>query len=253
MRSRIKKTLLGKSGLAASLLLLVTGAATAQTVSLTAAPGYASLPDGQQIPMWGYSCDTGASSLTTGATCVALNGAPAGAWSPVIITVPYTADGTGASTTSLTISLTNNLTFTPITPSGAKTHNIPTSLTIVGQLGGGLGDDPRAPSQLRTDPAKVHNNQGTTWPGTLGGTNSADCPSNGGTGGTFCPPTQSDRVRSFGTEVAAGTTVPLTWNNLRPGTYLIESGTHPSIQGPMGLYGILIVTTAPASASSGVA
>ena len=39
----------------------------------------------------------------------------------------------------------------------------------------------------------------------------------------------------------------LTWNaaNLRPGTYLIESGTHPSIQGPMGLYGILVVTTAP--------
>src|SRR5439155_2624735 len=32
---------------------------------------------------------------------------------------------------------------------------------------------------------------------------------------------------------------------LKPGTYLIESGTHPSIQGPMGLYGILVVTTAP--------
>ncbi len=31
----------------------------------------------------------------------------------------------------------------------------------------------------------------------------------------------------------------------KPGTYLIESGTHPSIQGPMGLYGILVVTTAP--------
>ncbi len=35
---------------------------------------------------------------------------------------------------------------------------------------------------------------------------------------------------------------------LRPGTYLIESGTHPSIQGPMGLYGILVVTTAPPQA-----
>jgi hypothetical protein len=32
---------------------------------------------------------------------------------------------------------------------------------------------------------------------------------------------------------------------LKPGTYLIESGTHPSIQGPMGLYGILVVTAAP--------
>jgi hypothetical protein len=32
---------------------------------------------------------------------------------------------------------------------------------------------------------------------------------------------------------------------LKPGTYLLESGTHPSIQGPMGLYGILVVTAAP--------
>ncbi len=51
------------------------------------------------------------------------------------------------------------------------------------------------------------------------------------------------RVQSFGTEVAANATAALTWSNLRPGTYLIESGTHPSIQAPMGLYGILVVTT----------
>src|SRR5947208_419500 len=45
--------------------------------------------------------------------------------------------------------------------------------------------------------------------------------------------------------------VSLTWTAPRPGTYLIESGTHPSIQGPMGLYGILVVTdttTTPATA-----
>jgi hypothetical protein len=41
----------------------------------------------------------------------------------------------------------------------------------------------------------------------------------------------------------------LIWNALRPGTYLIESGTHPSVQGPMGLYGVLVVTAAPTSAS----
>src|SRR4029077_3484545 len=54
-------------------------------------------------------------------------------------------------------------------------------------------------------------------------------------------------------EVGAGTTAALCWGTtctvptpaLKPGTYLIESGTHPSIQGPMGLYGILVVTTAP--------
>src|SRR3979411_2110176 len=40
---------------------------------------------------------------------------------------------------------------------------------------------------------------------------------------------------------------------LKPGPYLIESGTHPSIQGPMGLYGILVVTTAPAGTTAGTA
>src|SRR5262249_22568406 len=44
----------------------------------------------------------------------------------------------------------------------------------------------------------------------------------------------------------------LTWSNLKPGTYLIESGTHPSIQVPMGLYGMVVVTTPP-SGSTGTA
>src|SRR4029077_17564949 len=74
---------------------------------------------------------------------------------------------------------------------------------------------------------------------------------------TNCPPSQPNRVQSFGTEVAATGVAPvglqvaspgaLTWNALKPGTYLIESGTHPSIQGPMGLYGVLVVTQAPAA------
>ena len=37
----------------------------------------------------------------------------------------------------------------------------------------------------------------------------------------------------------------LSWSNLKPGTYLYESGTLPSLQVPMGLYGVLVVTTAP--------
>jgi len=52
-------------------------------------------------------------------------------------------------------------------------------------------------------------------------------------------------VQSFSTEVAAGTVATsLTWTTPRPGTYLLESGTHPSIQGPMGLYGMVVVTDA---------
>src|SRR6266699_6762825 len=98
-----------------------------QTVNLTAGPTTVTLPDGSVVPMWGYTCGTVA---LTGPGCRPLNPAapaatattPAG-WSPVVITVP-----TGQ---TLTISLTNSLTFTG--------GGIPTSLVIVGQLGGGLG------------------------------------------------------------------------------------------------------------------
>src|SRR5438132_1353613 len=57
----------------------------------------------------------------------------------------------------------------------------------------------------------------------------------------------------FATEVAVGTPAALTWSALRPGSYLIHSGTHPSIQHPMGLYGMLVVTAAPTSTSPGTA
>jgi hypothetical protein len=89
-----------------------------------------------------------------------------------------------------------------------------------------------------------------TWP--IAGTQ----PGNAPTAGVGTPPPQGPRIQSFATEVAATPTTTtqtptvLKWSGLRPGTYLIESGTHPSIQGPMGLYGVLIVTTAPTSGTS---
>ena len=49
------------------------------------------------------------------------------------------------------------------------------------------------------------------------------------------------RVRSFAHETAAGSSNTYTWSSLRAGTYLYQSGTHPSIQVPMGLYGALVV------------
>src|SRR5512143_2623383 len=194
-------------------LLQASGASFAASVALTAAPTSTTLPDGQNIPMWGYSCGT----VVAPAKCAASNPNAGTGWSPVVITVP--------SGQPLTITLTNSLSFT--TSSG--TNAIPTSLVIVGQLGGGLGAAP-----TRT-PSPIHAAQGPTWPiaGPAGGGNP-----------TFTPPAQADRVQSFATEVAAGSSQDLTWNNLRPGTYLIESGTHPSIQGPMGLYGVLVVTDA---------
>ena len=183
----------------------------AQSVNLTAGSAMTTLPDGQSVPMWGYTCGTAA-----GATCMAANPNANGAWSPVII---YAAPG------PLTISLTNNL-------------PVPTSLVIVGQLGGGLG------TGFSQVPSPTHTGIGTTWP--IANTDAMSS-----------PPSQPNRIQSFATEIpapvaGAATTTALTWSNLAPGTYLIESGTHPSIQAPMGLYGMLIVTTPPAGTTLGI-
>ena len=232
MSSNILKTGLIKSALAASALLFANGLALADSaITLTAVPTTTTLPDGQTVNMWGYSC--GAPATAVNATCTAANGTPqTSGWQPPLITVP------GGAGNPLTITLINSLTF--------GTNTVPTSLVIVGQLGGGLGAVPA------TMPSPAHAPQGTSWPGTRGDADASSClstdPLAPGAAGTFCPPHQADRVRSFGTEVnvsdgAAGKT--LTWANLRPGTYLIESGTEPSIQGPMGLYGVLVVTEPP--------
>jgi len=236
MRFHHLKATLKTAVLVTTVLLLGAGLAVAQQqVNLTAGPTMTTLPDGTAVPMWGYSCGTVVTGST--ATCAALNGAASSAavWSPVVITVP-TGQG-------LTISLTNNLSIgatigcttlpaTPCTP-----NNIPTSLVIVGQLGGGLGDT----TQRTTTSSPSHENMGTTWPITNGGA-------------VWNPPPQGPRVQSFATEVPVGTTATaLTWTAPRPGTYLLESGTHPSIQGPMGLYGIVVVTAAPSGTTAGTA
>src|SRR5579871_3627491 len=222
MRIQNLKAIFKNAARVTSLLLFGAAASFAQQqVNLTAAPTQAILPDGSSVPMWGYTCAGSTVIGASTATCVPLNPAAAalGNWSPVIITVPTGAAG------GLQINLTNHLSFTP---AGAAANNIPTSLTIVGLVGGGLGN---APTRV---PSPAHDSQIVTWP-TVGGS----------TG--FTPPPQPDRVESFSTEVAAGSMASLSWATLQPGPYLIESGTHPSIQGPMGLYGILVVTTAPTS------
>jgi hypothetical protein len=227
MRTYNFKAILKAVVLVTGILLLGAGASVAQTVvNLTAAPTTATLPDGTIVPMWGYFCsgDTTGTHPTTAGACSALNSRAGAAWSPVVLTVP-----TGQ---NLQIYLTNNLSFIP---TGTTTpNNIPTSLVIIGQLGGGLGNSPT----LKDSP--THATQGATWP-IAGDTN----------GATFNPPPQGQRVQSFSTEVASGATTALTWNAPRAGTYLIESGTHPSIQGPMGLYGMLVVTSAPTADTSG--
>ena len=228
--------------LAGSALLLTAGIASAQSVvNLTAARQTTVLPNGASVPMWGWLCGnpaattaggTGTPAPTGGATCTQTNGTPQAlgtttastSWQPPLITVPYTASVAGVSTTALTITLANNL-------------PVATSLTIVGQLPSGdvngLGN-PTREAGPRTDGA--HQTQtATTWTTVV--TSQA----------AFTPPTQGNRARAFVAEAAAAGSVTYTWSALRPGTYLIETGTYPSIQGPMGLYGVLVVAAAPAT------
>src|SRR5437016_11059232 len=172
--------------------ILLFGGAVAwgqQQVNLTAGPADITMPDGTVVHMWGYSCGAAVTGAT--ATCALLNPAapvattttPAG-WSPVVITVP-TGQG-------LTINLTNSLSF-------LNGNTVPTSLVIVGQLGGGLG----TPGAFTASPDHT-NAQPLTWP--IAG----DAPGAPMTGvGT--PPAQGPRVRSFSTEVLAGAPASLTW------------------------------------------
>lgn len=62
-----------------------------------------------------------------------------------------------------------------------------------------------------------------------------------------------DRVRSFTAETAPGTAGTYTWNNFKPGTYLYQSGTDPSVQVQMGLYGAAFRDTGIGQAYSNAA
>lgn len=212
MQSTFMKTILNKGAVAVTILLLAAAVCSAQSVSLIAGRQNTTLPNGTSVPMWGFSCDT--VTLPAGnATCAALN--KSSGWAPPLITVPANSN--------LTITLKNTL-------------PVPTSLVIVGQVvGGGLGTP-------KTMPSPVHQPQGATWP--------IAAPAGGGNA-TFTPPSQAERVQSFGSEVAPSGSQSYNWIGLKPGTYLIETGTHPSIQAPMGLYGVLVVTKAPASGAAG--
>src|SRR5215510_9235490 len=60
MRSNYLKATMKTAVLAVTILLLGVSVALAQTtVSLTAGPQHALLPDGQSVPMWGLVCTAG--------------------------------------------------------------------------------------------------------------------------------------------------------------------------------------------------
>ena len=232
MRSNYHMAILKAVVFAVIILLVGMGVSAAQvTVNLTASRQSTLLPDGNTVPMWGWTCGAVTNTTTTGpqASCVPINAAfqlpnPAptpSTWAPPLITVP-----TGS---SVTIVLTNNL-------------PVETSLTIVGQFGTGSTTtgvgNPVRESGPRMDGAHA-GQQETTW--------TTNVPA------TFIPPAQAARARSFVQEATPGGTQTYTWTTVRPGTFLIETGTYPSIQGPMGLYGVLVVSAAPTTAKAGTA
>ena len=110
MKTNHFKAILKSAARVLAILPFAAAAAFGQQINLAAGPTTTTMPDGTTVPMWGYSC--GAAVTGSTATCAALNptAATAGTWSPVVITVPIAAPGTA---TSLTINLTNNLSFTP--------------------------------------------------------------------------------------------------------------------------------------------
>lgn len=75
---------------------------------------------------------------------------------------------------------------------------------------------------------------------------SLNIPGQGGAGAPvwFADGLGRARVRSFTEEIPAGTQGIYSWSALRPGTHLYQSGTYPSIEVPMGLYGALVVRPA---------
>lgn len=195
-------------------ILFAAGAASAGTINLVAQRTSMTLPDGATVPMWGL-CTNDASAKTGGVTisggaCSTMKSTGGWAPGPTIIVKPGD---------DLTINLQNTL-------------PTPTSIVIIGQLGGGLG----SPNK---DPSPAHDMaQPITWPVAGAGLPPGSA--------TFTPPLQGPRARSFSPEAAANSgTQTYTWKNLKPGTYLYETGTHPSLQAPMGLYGVLVVTIPP--------
>jgi FtsP/CotA-like multicopper oxidase with cupredoxin domain len=60
------------------------------------------------------------------------------------------------------------------------------------------------------------------------------------------------RIDSFATPTAPGAVGTYVFSELRAGTYLYHSGTHVSVQVPMGLYGLMVHDTAAGTAYPGV-
>ncbi|MEW6251354.1 MAG: multicopper oxidase domain-containing protein [Planctomycetota bacterium] len=134
---------------------------------------------------------------------------------------------------------------------GAFTLTMPDTNRVVPMWGYSL--DPNDPNQPYSSPGPlIVANEGDTLTITL--QNNLTVATSiviAGQNGDLTPEKFQDqlgrwRIRSFAPETAAGGSRVYTWTNLKPGTYLYQSGTHPAVQVQMGLSGALIVRPATA-------
>jgi len=202
------RKLLGVAGLLSAALLGSQAASAATTVNLTAQRASLTLPDGQSASMWAYcgSAVAAGAGTTVGGACVPVPAtAPAGtlpAWTQGPTIVVPAGD-------VLTITLSNTL------PS-------PTSVAILGQIGGGLGLPTKVASPLHTGTGPATLTGGAVNP-TAVTSEFAQAPA------TFTPPTQGPRMRAFVPEAdGVSGSQNYVWTNLKPGTYLYESGSRLS-------------------------
>lgn len=214
-------TLLGVGALYAS-------PATAMSVCVRVASYVETMPDGSTATMWGYqtapTCtDDQLASLTS-----AINQK---------VRSPGDAIAVPATESSLTVTLINRASadgtlgeteLTEPTSFVLQGHNTTPTMTPVFTTGAGADCTPPA---VAAPPADA------TAPSMAVLLGLRDC-----------------RVRSFTHEAAAGGIAVYTFNTVRPGTYMYQSGTMPQIQVQMGLYGLVrknfaeVATNTPAYA-----
>ncbi|MFN3564835.1 MAG: hypothetical protein ACK4V1_02460, partial [Burkholderiaceae bacterium] len=201
-------------GAALAACALATPQAQAMNVCIRAAQYTETMPDGSTVRMWGYR---------VAATCTAAQLAnPASAINQPVVS-PGAAITVNPSDPTLTITLVNRASAN--TALGETALPVPTSIVLHG-----------------------HNTTMTPVFKTNATVNSPDTTSD-------CTPGSSldCRVRSFTHEAPPGGTATYTYNNIKPGTYLYQSGTLPQIQVQMGLYGMLRKNAPPTVSSARVA
>ena len=183
----------GGSGYLATDVLTVTITPNQATAPTTPATATALISGGQVV---GFNVTNHGAGYTAAPTITITGGSGTGAaaaagpaWSPVVITVPYAAGVTGG----LAINLTNTLAFTPT--AGGTAFPVPTSVVIIGQVGGGLGGAPTT----TLSPSHADAQGCPTWfiaanpPGTPCTSQMTTPPA--------VPPAQGPRVQSMATDV----------------------------------------------------